>query len=303
MIKEDFVNAGDVKLHILDWGGVGRHLVLLTGIGATAKYYGSLAPKLAERFKVTGLTRRGHGRSDRPATGYDLETLVEDIRGFMDTAGIERAVLVGHSMAGFEMALFAKRYPQRVEAIVYLDAIYPKLDPEPDLSGDPVDALHQSDPTSDDFSSIDAYLAYWKRGRPDWADIWCEAIELDLLENVITHEDGCVEEVTDFGLFSQIWEGIESQIPDYSRIQCPILVIVPTGHHHPSVPLDASEEFRNEADRYWLEKYLPSVRAKINAFRQVSPNSHIVELDSSNHRIFLSKEDETVQAIFDFLPS
>jgi pimeloyl-ACP methyl ester carboxylesterase len=302
MPEEKFVNLTGVKLQTLDWGGVGRPLVLLTGLGATARYYESLAPKLAARFKVTGLTRRAHGRSDRPATGYDLDTLVEDIRGFMDAVGIKRAVLVGHSLAGFEMALFAKRYPLQVEAIVYLDAIYPKLDPEPDLSGDPLDALPQSDPTEADFASVEAYLAYWKRGRPDWAGIWGEAIEQDLLENVRIQADGRVEELTDFGLFGQIWKTIEPQTPDYGAIQCPMLAIMPAGHHHPSVPLDASDELRKEADRYWKEKCLPSVRERIKAFRQVAPGCRVLELDSSNHRIFMSKEKETVQAIFDFLP-
>jgi pimeloyl-ACP methyl ester carboxylesterase len=83
-----------------------------------------------------GLTRRGHGRSDRPKSGYDLENFVEDIRGFLDAVGIERVILVGHSLAGYEMPLFAERYPQRVEAIVLLDAIYTKS--ETDVSGDPL---------------------------------------------------------------------------------------------------------------------------------------------------------------------
>src|SRR5215216_5564411 len=110
MPKEAFVNLDGLKLQYLDWEGVGKPLVLLAGLGATAKYYGNLAPKLATRFKAMGLTRRGHGHSDRPNSGYDLEHFVEDIRGFLDEVGIERVILVGHSLAGYEIPLFATRY-------------------------------------------------------------------------------------------------------------------------------------------------------------------------------------------------
>jgi len=303
MPKEGFVDLAGLKLHYMDWGGVGRSLVLLTGIGATAKYFGNLAPKLAQRFRVVGLTRRGHGRSDRPATGYDLDNFVEDIRGFMDAMGIENAILVGHSMAGFEMANFAARYPQRVEAIVFLDAIYPKLQSEPDLTGDPLDTLPQIEPVDADFASRQAYLALNKRYSPDWARIWNDAIEMDLMEKVKVHEDGHIEETADYALFGQIWKSIEPQCPDYGRIKCPILAIVPDGNYHPSVPLDASNELRDNANKYWNEKYLPSIREKTKAFQQMVPSSRVVEWDTPHHRIFMSKENETVQAIFDFLPN
>jgi pimeloyl-ACP methyl ester carboxylesterase len=166
MTKEGFVNLNGVKLHYLDWGGTGKALVLLTGLGATSKYYGGLAPKLTKRFKVLGLTRRGHGQSDRPAE-YNLDILVEDIRHFLDAMDIKQAILVGHSMAGFEMPLFAIRYPQRVEAIVFMDAIYPKMDSEPDFSDDPTNALPSVEPSADDFASLDAYFAHKRKARPN----------------------------------------------------------------------------------------------------------------------------------------
>lgn len=73
MPEERFFDSDDVSLHYIDWGGAGRPLVLLAGLGDTAHLYRGLAPKLASRFSVVGLTRRGHGRSGRPESGYDLE--------------------------------------------------------------------------------------------------------------------------------------------------------------------------------------------------------------------------------------
>lgn len=63
MLKERFFDSGGVRLHYIDWGGDGRPLVLLAGLGGSAHIYGGLAPRLASRFRVAGLTRRGHGRS------------------------------------------------------------------------------------------------------------------------------------------------------------------------------------------------------------------------------------------------
>ena len=54
----------------------------------------------------------------------DIDVLVEDIRGWLDELGLERVVLVGHSMAGNEITRFAALYPDRVDQLIYLDATY-----------------------------------------------------------------------------------------------------------------------------------------------------------------------------------
>jgi pimeloyl-ACP methyl ester carboxylesterase len=177
MPKEGFFDSAGVRLHTIDWGGAGRPMVLLAGLGDSAQVFRGLAPRLTNRFRVVGLTRRGRGRSDRPASGYDLDTLVEDVGRFQDALGIERAILVGHSFAGLEMPRLAVRLPERVEALVFLDAVFPRLEPEPVLSGDPVwSVVPPGGPKADDLVSREAYLAYYQRARPAWARIWCEAI-------------------------------------------------------------------------------------------------------------------------------
>jgi pimeloyl-ACP methyl ester carboxylesterase len=302
MPEERFFDSDGVNLHYIDWGGAGRPLVLLAGLGDTAHLYRSLAPKLASRFRVVGLTRRGHGRSGRPDSGYDLDTFVQDVRRFLDTLGIERSILVGHSFGGLEMPLFAIRHPQRVEAIVYLDALFPRLDPEPDLSGDPIwSVIPTEGPTAANLVSREAYLAYYRRARPAWARIWCEAMEADLMDKVTIRDDGRLEFHHDDELMNRIYREVwPSRNPDYARVEAPTLAIVPDGNFHQGIPLDASEEFRLAADRYWEEKLLPWIRQRTAAFRQAAPTARIVELDSPYHHIFLAEEDKTLQAITDF---
>jgi pimeloyl-ACP methyl ester carboxylesterase len=66
---------------------------------------------------------RGHGMSDRPARGYAIATLVEDLRALLDALGIERPVeLVGNSFGGLVALAFAAAHPARVAKLVLIDA-------------------------------------------------------------------------------------------------------------------------------------------------------------------------------------
>ncbi|MBK8417774.1 alpha/beta hydrolase [Candidatus Villigracilis saccharophilus] len=121
--KSDFVHVNGIRLHYLDWGGVGRTLIFLTGMGSSAYIFGGFAPRFTNKFRVLALTRRGQGDSDTPETGYDADTLTEDIRQFMDALHIKKAILAGHSLAGVELTHFAATHPTRVEKLVYLDAL------------------------------------------------------------------------------------------------------------------------------------------------------------------------------------
>src|SRR5262245_11173280 len=121
---DQFVTVNGVKLHFLEWGGRGEALLFLAGLGDSVHRFDSFAPKFIDQFQVLGFTRRGQEESEKPATGYDLPTRADDIRGFLDIKKIGRATLVGHSIAGAEMTTFAGLYPTRLTALVYLDAAY-----------------------------------------------------------------------------------------------------------------------------------------------------------------------------------
>ena len=122
--KSDFVSVNGVRLHYLDWGGDGPPLLMLAGLFGSAHGFDEIAPALAKDFRVIALTRRGHGKSDSPATGYALDVLVEDIRQFLDVLQLKRVFIAGVSAGGVEAALVAARYPERVDGVVYLDSAY-----------------------------------------------------------------------------------------------------------------------------------------------------------------------------------
>ena len=109
-----FVTVDDnVKLEVLDWGGSGRPLVLLAGLGNTAHVFDDFAPKLTSEYHVYGITRRGYGASSAPASGYSADRLGDDVLAVLDDLKLDRPVLVGHSIAGEELSSVGSRHPER----------------------------------------------------------------------------------------------------------------------------------------------------------------------------------------------
>jgi non-heme chloroperoxidase len=114
----------DVKLEVLDWGGSGPSLVLLTGLGATAHAFDQFAPKLTSRYHVYGITRRGFGGSSIPASGYSADRLGDDVAAVLDSLNLKRPVLVGASLGGEELSSVGSRHAEKVAGLIYLDAGY-----------------------------------------------------------------------------------------------------------------------------------------------------------------------------------
>ena len=116
-----------VKLEVLDWGGPGRTLILLAGLGNTAHIYDKFAVKLNTTFHVYGITRRGFGASSSPApekANYAADRLGDDVLAVIDDFNLKGPVLVGHSVAGEELSSVGSRHPEKVAGLIYLDAGY-----------------------------------------------------------------------------------------------------------------------------------------------------------------------------------
>lgn len=118
------LSIGGTSIHYIDYGGSGRTIVFLSGLGNSAHIFDEFAPKFADNFRVVAITRRGFGESGKPKDGYETDRLTDDIKDLLDSLQLEKVILIGHSVAGDELSDFAARYPQRTEAIIYLEAAY-----------------------------------------------------------------------------------------------------------------------------------------------------------------------------------
>src|SRR5262249_9713931 len=113
-----------VSLEVLDWGGSGRPLVFLAGLGNTAHIFDKFSPKMTPTYLLSGITRRGFGASSSPASGYSADRLGDDVLAVLDSLKLDRPVLVGHSIAGQELSSIGSRHPEKVAGLIYLDAAY-----------------------------------------------------------------------------------------------------------------------------------------------------------------------------------
>lgn len=114
--------APGVRIHVLDFGGNSTPLVFLTGIGNNAHVFDDFAQRFTGKHRVIAITRRGFGESSHPQEGYDQPTLAKDVLAVLDSSGIQRAILAGHSIGGYELTHFAAMFPERVAGLIYLDA-------------------------------------------------------------------------------------------------------------------------------------------------------------------------------------
>lgn len=114
--------APGVELEVLDWGGSGKAMVMLSGGGDNAHVYDQFVFQFTDYFHVLGITRRGYLPSSQPPSGYDVPTRAADDIAVLDALGIDKAVFVGHSAAGAELSRLGQSYKARVDKLVYLDA-------------------------------------------------------------------------------------------------------------------------------------------------------------------------------------
>jgi non-heme chloroperoxidase len=102
--------AGDTQLYYKEWGR-GRTVVLLHGWPLSADSWDDHALALADAgYRVIAYDRRGFGRSSQPWTGYDYDTLTDDLRAVFKHCQVSEASLIGFSMGGGEVARYMTKY-------------------------------------------------------------------------------------------------------------------------------------------------------------------------------------------------
>jgi pimeloyl-ACP methyl ester carboxylesterase len=292
--RSGFVTVNGVKLHYLDWGGKGKGKVLLflAGLGNSAHIFDDIAPKFTDRFRVLALTRRGHGQSDKPATGYDIPNLAEDVRQFLDQLNIKRVTLAAHSFGGDEMTQFAAAFPDRVDKLVYLDAAYDRTDFLTNVS--PKNPFPSPPPTKEERASLAGYRGWWERNRGFWTD----AVEADLRETALA-ADGTIKAILSREVGQAIFKSATQYHPDYTKISARALSLYAAYGLPLSVP--QNEEARRKAQEYLDNVNAPYQRRNIEQFRKEMRKGRIIEVRNTHHYLFIKSQDEVVREMRKFL--
>jgi D-alanyl-D-alanine carboxypeptidase/D-alanyl-D-alanine-endopeptidase (penicillin-binding protein 4) len=282
----------NVNVEVLDFGGTGEVILFLHGYGNTAHSFDDFAPRLTDRYRVLAMTRRGNGASSRPATGYDITTLATDVRTVLDTLGVARVHLAGHSFGGDQITKFALLFPDRLRSLVYLDAAHDRKDLGRGPPGPP-----RVPPTADDSASLGAIRAYLARvNGTSWPEAEVRAFyRFGPGGRVVGRATG--------GAGPMNTEIAKSQEhPDYARIQAPALAIyAPQPRPEQAFPtyhtLDAQgRELADRSTDYWYKW----ARVQIDAFKHGIRDGQAVEFVGANHFVFVSHETEVLRVMREF---
>lgn len=157
-------DTGD-RIHYLDWGAgaAGTPVLLIHDLGSTAWTWAPVARRLASTTRVLTPDLRGHGLSDSPRSGYELESLAFDAltvlvaNGYgLDAAG-RPAVVAGHGMGGMVAATVARVQPESVAALALVDGGWEDIGESTGLS--PTEYEQSIADPPEVLASMDAYLA------------------------------------------------------------------------------------------------------------------------------------------------
>ncbi len=283
--RSRFVEVDGVNIHYLDWGGVGEVLLLLTGLNNTPYIFSDLAPQFSDRFRVIGMSRRGHGLSDRPETGYDLRTRVEDIRGLLDALRAGSASIVGHSIAGAEMRLFAERYPSRVGRLVLLEAAYDGEAVGKLMASAPPPPPLPEDATEDVMKAHFVSLVFGGALTPP-------------VEEELQYAIGVPPDVAEELLASDAAAGF-----DFTEVSAPTLAIFAVPDPKLYLPATQDSSYIAEMERFWTTRFAPFQQEEIRRFTQQAPSGRVVVVQRSHHYVFLHNEAEVVREMREFLLS
>ncbi|MFB9267878.1 alpha/beta fold hydrolase [Bradyrhizobium erythrophlei] len=127
--RAPFATARDgTRLFVQDWGS-GRPVLFLSAWTFNSIAWGShIAALNAKGFRCIAPDRRGHGRSDMPATGYDLNTLTDDVASVIEQRDLRDVILVAYSMGAIEAVDYLARHgSERIAKLVLVAPTTPFL--------------------------------------------------------------------------------------------------------------------------------------------------------------------------------
>ena len=116
-----YATLNGARIHYQSWGKGTEALVLVHGWSQSLDSWRDNIPELAQRNRVVALDLPGHGASDKPQVAYSMAYFAGAVRAVMRAAGVQRAVLAGHSMGTPVVRQFYRKYPAQTLALIIVD--------------------------------------------------------------------------------------------------------------------------------------------------------------------------------------
>jgi len=289
----------DVRLEVLDWGGSGKPLVLLAGGGDTAHVFDDFAPKLTASFHVYGITRRGFGQSGFSPEGWGADRLGDDVVAVLDSLKLNRPVLVGHSIGGEELSSVATRHPDRVTALVYLEAGYPYAfdngkGPSMKEFEDARKLMPQAPEPSESDPAMASFAALQQATLHALGFTYPEG---EFRQQYATTPDGRVGKQRDFPGGAMMLEGVKQ----YAHIPVPALVIFAIPHAQAKWVNESTDPKVREAAKAFSAAIDTLTARQAKALEDGVPTAHVVRLRNADHFVYISNEADVLREMKSFL--
>ncbi|MGE5307772.1 MAG: alpha/beta fold hydrolase [Deltaproteobacteria bacterium] len=214
-------NSGEIKLHYEDHGS-GKPVVLIHGWPLSlASWEKQVSVLFGAGFRVIAYDRRGFGYSSRPVTGYDYDTLANDLNALLVQLDLHDVTLVGFSMGGGEVARYLGKFgSERISKAVFISAIPPFLLKTPD------------NPSGVDSSVFDGIQRDLIGDRPKTLNAFLENFyNLDKLKDKLVSEQVVwaswyiAVDASPKGTFDCVSSWLTDFRDDIKRIDVPVLII------------------------------------------------------------------------------
>ena len=261
---EKFISADGTALHVCDSERGDRCVVLLHGYLESMLIWEDFVPLLYKNVRVITLDLPGHGISEVRGEVHTMEYLADTLRGMLDTLGIERCTMVGHSMGGYAALAFCERYPERLDGIVLLSST-PNADSDEKKSNrereialvkaGKKELLARTAPEA-------GFAEENRRAMRDYIDDLCETVHITEDAGIVALLNGMIRRKDMNGMLR------ESKVPQLFILGC--------------------------RDGYITEETAEKMIAG-------HPQASVVRLEHSGHMGFLEQPQECAEAILDFV--
>ena len=269
-----FISATDnVKLYVKDWGK-GRPVVMLHGWPLSSDSFDDLSLSIANAgMRAIAYDRRGFGRSDQPWTGYDYNTLADDLAAVIEQTGAKDATLLGFSMGGGEVARYMSRHGgKNVRQAILASSVVPYM------------LKTQDNPHGVDQGTFDAMTQGIKADRAHfWTSFFKDFYGVGAMSHPVSEE--LLEWSRDVSMQASLKATLDCAgafattdfRPDLPAFKVPTLII--HGTKDKTVPIDSAGR----------------------AAAKGIAGSTLIEYDGAPHGLFASHKERFIEDVLSFL--
>jgi non-heme chloroperoxidase len=272
-IEVGMENSTAIELYYEDHGS-GPVVLLIHGWPVDSRSWEpQLHPLLAAGYRVITYDRRGFGRSSRPTTGYDFNTLADDLDTLMNKLDLHDVTLVGFSLGTGEMARYiGTRGTERLRSCIFIESLAPSF------------VKSDDNPKGVDEAAVAGVQQAILDDRPAWlTGLLSDFLNLDdyrgtrVSDETVRNLWNAGAEASPYATWACVRTWLDDYREDIKRIDVPILILHGT------------------ADR------ILSVEGQGRRLHAALPESQLVEIDGGPHVMCVSHASEVNEALLAFL--